>query len=81
MAGYLNPDGFKQAYRAVYRWRFIYDDYLPQCREAHRSIRTIKSRIKPIVAALGRKPLNRVIRDDILSAFKRSKLKPNLLLR
>ena len=61
-----DPDGFKQAYRASLSVeRFIYDDYLPAVQETHRSIRTIKSRIKPIVAALGHKPLNRVIRDDI----------------
>lgn len=61
-----DPDGFKQAYRASLSVeRFIYDHYLPAVQETHRSIRTIKSRIKPIVAALGHKPLNRVIRDDI----------------
>ena len=55
-----DPDGFKQAYRASLSVeRFIYDDYLPAVQETHRSIRTIKSRIKPIVAALGHKPLNR----------------------
>ncbi|HHO2171188.1 TPA: tyrosine-type recombinase/integrase, partial [Aeromonas hydrophila] len=61
-----DPNGFKQAYRASLSVeRFIYDDYLPAVQETHRSIRTIKSRIKPIVAALGHKPLNRVNRDDI----------------
>ena len=61
-----DPDGFKQAYRASLSVeRFIYDDYLPAVQETHLSIRTIKSRIKPIVAAFGHKPLNRVTRDDI----------------
>ncbi|BCK64739.1 hypothetical protein KAM338_26840 [Aeromonas caviae] len=62
----IDPDGFEQTYYASLSVeRFIYDDYLPAVQETHLSIRTIKSRIKPIVAALGHKPLNRVNRDDI----------------
>lgn len=61
-----DPDGFNQTYRASLSVeRFIYDDYLPAVQETHLSIRTIKSRVKPIVEALGHKPLNRVTRDDI----------------
>ena len=62
----IDPDGFEQTYYASLSVeRFIYDDYLPAVQETHLSIRTIKSRIKPIVAAFGHKPLNRVTRDDI----------------
>ncbi len=62
----IDPYGFKQTYHASFSVeRFIYDHYLPAVQETHRSIRTIESRVKPIVAALGHKPLNRVTRDDI----------------
>ena len=62
----IDPYGFKQTYHASLSVeRFIYDHYLPAVQETHRSIRTIESRVKPIVAALGHKPLNRVTRDDI----------------
>ncbi|MFM5276566.1 tyrosine-type recombinase/integrase [Aeromonas caviae] len=62
----LDPVGFNQTYlSSLSVEQFIHDKYLPSVRATHRSHKTIESRVKPIVAALGRKPLNRVTRFDI----------------
>ncbi|MEA9426354.1 MULTISPECIES: tyrosine-type recombinase/integrase [Aeromonas] len=62
----LDPVGFNQIYlSSLSVEQFIHDKYLPAVRATHRSHKTIESRVKPIVAALGHKPLNRVTRFDI----------------
>ncbi|MFQ2855299.1 tyrosine-type recombinase/integrase [Aeromonas caviae] len=62
----LDPVGFNQTYlSSLSVEQFIHDKYLPAVRATHRSHKTIESRVKPIVAALGHKPLNRVTRFDI----------------
>ena len=62
----LDPVGFNQTYlSSLSVEQFIHDKYLPSVRATHRSYKTIESRVKPIVAALGLKPLNRVTRFDI----------------
>ena len=62
----LDPVGFNQTYlSSLSVEQFIHDKYLPSVRATHRSHKTIESRVKPIVAALGLKPLNRVTRFDI----------------
>lgn len=62
----LDPVGFNQIYlSSLSVEQFIHDKYLPSVRATHRSHKTIESRVKPIVAALGHKPLNRVTRFDI----------------
>jgi integrase len=61
-----NPKAFRQSYRALLPLgEFVADAYLPSVHATHRSPKTIESRVKPIVAALGHKPLNQVTRTDI----------------
>lgn len=63
---YSNPEGFRQRYRALLPLEvFVREQYLPAVHRSHRSPKTIESRVKPIVAALGHKPLNQVTRTDI----------------
>ncbi len=62
----LDSMGFNQTYlSSLSVQRFVHDKYLPAVRATHSSYKTIESRVKPILAALGHKPLNRVTRFDI----------------
>lgn len=61
-----DPEGFMQTYfDSVSLACLVNDDYLSAVRDTHSSYRTIKSRVKPILAALGEKPINRITRYDI----------------
>ena len=62
---YSNPEGFRLRYRALLPLAtYVHERYLPDVHVTHRYPRTIESRVKPIVAALGHKPLNQITRAD-----------------
>lgn len=62
---YSNPEGFRLRYRALLPLAtYVHERYLPDVHITHRYPRTIESRVKPIVAVLGHKPLNQITRAD-----------------
>ncbi|MDX7839467.1 site-specific integrase [Aeromonas caviae] len=62
---YSNPEGFRLRHRALLPLAtYVHERYLPDVHVTHRYPRTIESRVKPILAALGHKPLNQITRAD-----------------